>query len=171
MLFVSLKKTLICLVAALGILGASCGQEHRTDPTAPDFALPDLSGETRRLSDYTGNVVLLDFWATWCPPCRMSIPELIKLQNDYRDRGLVIIGVSLDDHRQVPNAYLKAFREKFNINYEILRYDNRILGDYFGAQAPAIPTMFVIDREMKIREKVVGFDPHAVRKAVQGLLG
>ena len=73
---------------------------------APDFSLPDLSGKTVSLEQFRGKVVLLDFWATWCPPCRMTIPLLINLQEQYGKKGLIILGVSIDDPRKVKDKDL-----------------------------------------------------------------
>jgi cytochrome c biogenesis protein CcmG/thiol:disulfide interchange protein DsbE len=141
-----------------------------SDVNAPDFSLSDLSGRAISLKQYRGNVVILDFWATWCMPCRVSIPELGKLHEKYRDRGLVVLGISLDDHEQFPDEYLRAFRDKFGINYKILRYNISVIRDYFGGGNIAIPTMFLIDRKGRIREKIVGFRPDVLNKSLSDLL-
>jgi peroxiredoxin len=100
----------------------------------------------------------------------MSIPELVKLQDKYRDEGLEILGISLDDPQDELSRYLKEFKEKYKINYRILRFNNKVMQDYFGMESPAIPTMFVIDRDGKIREKIVGFDPKALNRSLARLL-
>jgi len=146
-----------------------CQKEVAAGPKAPDFSLPDLSGKTVTLEQYRGSVVILDFWATWCPPCRASIPELVKLQDKYKDKGLVILGISTDDQRKVNNEYLRSFCEKFKINYRVLRYDYKVIEAYFGNQAPAIPTMYVIDREGQVRDKFVGFTPEDLQKSLDKL--
>jgi cytochrome c biogenesis protein CcmG/thiol:disulfide interchange protein DsbE len=162
-------KWLVCAaIAALTVTG--CQQSAESGPLAPDFSLQDLSDQEVSLSDFRGKVVLLDFWATWCPPCRMSIPELVKLQDKYRDDGLEILGISLDDPQDELGRYLKEFKEKYKINYRILRFNNKVMQDYFGMESPAIPTMFVIDRDGKIREKIVGFDPKALNRSLARLL-
>ena len=161
-------KWLLCAaVAALTVTG--CQPSAESGPMAPDFSLRDLSDQAVSLSDFRGRVVLLDFWATWCPPCRMSIPELVKLQDKYRDDGLEILGISLDDPQNELGRYLKEFKEKYKINYRILLFNNKIMQDYFGMESPAIPTMFVIDRDGKIREKIVGFDPKALNRSLARL--
>jgi cytochrome c biogenesis protein CcmG/thiol:disulfide interchange protein DsbE len=161
-------KWLLCAaVAALMVTG--CQPSAESGPMAPDFSLRDLSDQAVSLSDFRGRVVLLDFWATWCPPCRMSIPELVKLQDKYRDNGLEILGISLDDPQNELGRYLKEFKEKYKINYRILLFNNKIMQDYFGMESPAIPTMFVIDRDGKIREKIVGFDPKALNRSLARL--
>jgi cytochrome c biogenesis protein CcmG/thiol:disulfide interchange protein DsbE len=156
---------LIVLLLAFG-----CQGEAKSGPMAPVFKLRDLSGQMVSLDQYRGRVVLLDFWATWCPPCRLSIPELIEVQDQYRDKGLVVLGVSMDDPNHFPIEYIRAFKEKSKINYNILRFDSKVVQDYFGYDAPAIPTMFVIDREGRIRDKFVGYQPGAVKDALAGVL-
>lgn len=146
-----------------------CQKEVGAGPKAPDFSLPDLSGKTVTLKQYRGSVVVLDFWATWCPPCRASIPELVKLQEKYKDKGLVILGITTDDKGKVNNAYLQSFCEKFKINYSILRYDIKVIQDYFGNQAPALPTMYVIDREGQVRDKFEGFSDDALKNSLERL--
>ncbi len=147
-----------------------CQKDVNALQTAPDFALKDLGERTLSLAQFRGRIVVLDFWATWCPPCRMSIPELVKLQKEFKDQGLVIIGISLDDPALVTNASLRSFKQKFKMNYSVLRYDLQIMKDYFGTNSPAIPTMFVIDREGKIRDKLVGYRDGALRKSIKALL-
>ncbi len=146
-----------------------CQKEVGAGPQAPDFSLPDLSGKTVTLKQYRDNVVILDFWATWCPPCRASIPELVKLQERYKDKGLVVLGISTDDQRKVNNEYLRSFCEKFKVNYKILRYDFKVIEAYFGRQAPSLPTMYVIDRQGQVRDKFVGHDPEGLQKSIAGL--
>jgi cytochrome c biogenesis protein CcmG/thiol:disulfide interchange protein DsbE len=137
---------------------------------APNFTLEDISGKSLSLSDIKGKVVIVDFWATWCGPCLSSIPELVDLQEKYKAKGLVIVGISVDDDK-VSKGELVAFREKMRINYPILRANNKVYEDYFGRTSGfSIPTLFVIDREGKVRDRVVGFRPGVVEKTVQSLL-
>jgi cytochrome c biogenesis protein CcmG, thiol:disulfide interchange protein DsbE len=136
---------------------------------APNFTLEDISGKSLSLSDVKGKVVLVDFWATWCGPCRMSIPELVDLQEKYRGKGLVVVGISVDDEK-VSKGELVAFKEKMRINYPILRANDKVYVDYFGrASGFSIPTLFVIDREGKVRNRLVGFEPGVVEKSVRNL--
>ena len=165
----SLKITsLIFLIFFLPFHG--CNKKADTRQAAPEFSLRDLSGKEVSLRQYKGRIVLLDFWATWCPPCRQSIPELVELQERYQSKEVVIIGISLDDPMQFTTEYLSAFKEKFKINYKILRGNQKVARDYFGTDNMAIPTMFVINRDGKIVQKHVGFMPGAVEKSIKGLL-
>lgn len=137
---------------------------------APNFTLEDISGKPISLSDVKGKVVIVDFWATWCGPCLMSIPELVDLQDKYKTKGLVVVGISVDDDN-VSKGELIAFKEKMRINYPILRANDKVYVDYFGRTSGfSIPTLFVIDREGKVRDRLVGFRPGLVEKSVQGLL-
>lgn len=164
------RMILMATLLVVLFLQGSCQKEVGAGPLAPDFTLPDLSGRMTTLSELRGRVVVLDFWASWCPPCRMAIPELAKLQQVYEDKGLVILGISMDDPAQAPNAYLLAFKEKFKMNYTILRYSDEVVQSYFGYESPAIPTIFVVDREGKVKDKIVGFNPGALKSTLVSLL-
>jgi len=159
---------LVCM--AFIFLYSGCRKEVDAGPVAPDFSLPDLSGKMNSLKQFRGKIVLLDFWATWCPPCRTAIPELVGIQKEYRDKGIVILGISLDDPNKISNQRLLDFKKQLNINYIILRFKFELIGDYFGNASPAIPTLFVIDRDGIIKDKIVGFKPGAVEKVIEGLL-
>ena len=100
----------------------------------------------------------------------MSIPELIGFQEKYRDKGLVVLGISMDDPQHVTNRDLESFKKMAKLNYTILRYNRKVVEDYFLNEAPALPTMFLIDRKGKIRDKIVGFVPGALEKALKGFL-
>ena len=157
-------------VLIIFLFNFGCCNEAGAGSMAPEFSLPDLSGRMISLEEHRGSVVILDFWATWCPPCRMSIPELVKLQEKYGETGLVILGLSMDNPRQVTDEKLQAFKEKNNINYIILRVNEKVIKDYFKTTSVSIPTMFVIDREGKIRDKLVGFKPNAVEKSLNEVI-
>jgi thiol-disulfide isomerase/thioredoxin len=137
----------------------------RNAAPVPPFLVNDLDGNIISTAALHGKVVLLAFWATWCPPCRDEIPELIELQSRYKDR-LEIIGVSMDDD---PPAAVRAFAKEAGINYPIVM-GNQISTEYGGV--PALPTSFVVNPEGRVVQKHVGLYPIDVYEAeVRALLG
>jgi cytochrome c biogenesis protein CcmG, thiol:disulfide interchange protein DsbE len=134
-------------------------------PMAPDFSLPDLSGKTLTLSSYRGKVVLLDFWATWCVPCRQEIPRFVELQQQYGDPGLQIIGVSMDDSADP----VRDFYKQYKMNYPVVMGDARTGEGYGGVLG--LPIAFVIGRDGKIYSKHIGATDIAVfEKEITALL-
>ena len=124
------------------------------DNTAPDFTLYTLDGEEVRLSDYLGKVVIIDFWATWCAPCRRGIPDFVSIQNEFKD-DLVVIGISLD--QPSTQDQLIPFIEYFDINYPVVLGNMEVSVAYGNIQA--IPTSFIIDQEGNIINKHIGLVP------------
>jgi thiol-disulfide isomerase/thioredoxin len=106
----------------------------------PDFALPDLQGAEHRLSDYRGKWILVNYWATWCPPCLKEIPELVEFQNRHRDKDALVIGVNLDDI-SVPR--LRDWVQRLKINYLVLRAAPSGQTP-FGA-IPVLPASYLVD--------------------------
>ena len=170
MIFISQSKIWVFASFIFLLILYGCEKEVETLRTAPDFTLRDLNGDSVSLKKYRGKVVLLDFWATWCAPCRQSIPELVELQKKYRDQGVVVLGISMDDPEMFPDTYILAFKEAFKMNYTILRGDQNVALDYFGVANMVIPTLFVINREGKIADKIVGYAPGAVENALKRVL-
>lgn len=123
---------------------------------APAWKLQDLNGKVVSSEQFAGKVVVVDFWATWCGPCRMEIPGYIELTKKYANDGLVIVGVSLD---QGGPAVVKAFADKLGINYPIVMGDDAISAAFGGMEA--IPTTFIIDRSGQIRHRKVGAEETA----------
>lgn len=130
-------------------------QSEQQEPekfVAPDFALKNIDGETVSLSDYKGKIVFINFWATWCGPCRHEVPAFVELQEEYGTDTLVILGISLD---QGDLSVVPTFAKDYNINYEVLYGDGDVVGKYGGIRS--IPTTFVVDREGFIRDGRIGF--------------
>jgi peroxiredoxin len=159
----------ISLILCLLLQGCS-KQGAAAKPSAPDFTLQDLAGNEVSLRQYKGKIVFLDFWATWCLPCRKSIPELVDVQEKYRDQGLVILGISTDDPRRTSVKTLLAFKNKYRINYSILRANHSVTTAYLGTGQMPIPTLFVIDREGRVVDGIVGYAPGAVERSLKKLL-
>lgn len=132
---------------------------------APDFSLPELTGKRLTLSTYRGKVVLLDFWATWCDPCREEIPHFVEMQNNYREQGLQIIGVSMDDGPEP----VRDFYQRFNMNYPVVM-GNAEIGELYGGVF-GLPITFLIGRDGRIYSKHKGATDIAVfEKEVISLL-
>jgi thiol-disulfide isomerase/thioredoxin len=162
----------MCLFMSLIIISFIYGCEKDVEAlqTAPDFTLRELNGDSVTLEEYRGNIVLVDFWATWCAPCRLSIPELVEIQKKYGDQGVVVLGISMDDPQMFSDTYILAFKETFKMNYPILRADQKVAMDYFGTENMAIPTLFVVNREGKLTDKIVGYVPRAVENSLKRVL-
>ena len=120
-------------------------------PAAPAFALKDLDGANHTLSDYKGKVLFLNFWATWCPPCRAEIPDFIEAYDEYKNEGLEILGVSVD---QISPDQVKKFVERYKMNYPVAMATAELFKDYPPPQY--VPTTLVIDRDGKIQHTKVG---------------
>ncbi|NIP80094.1 MAG: redoxin domain-containing protein [Gemmatimonadetes bacterium] len=144
--------------AALGLGG--------TDEPAPDFAVRTLDGDTVRLADLRGQVVLVNFWATWCAPCRLEMPGFQDVWEDYGDRGVTILGLSVD--RGVRDTVERWVRDR-GITYPIAFAPGRVVREYGGASV--LPTSILINRQGRIVHRVEGFyaEP-ALRAAIKRLL-
>ncbi|MFH1197995.1 MAG: TlpA disulfide reductase family protein [bacterium] len=129
-----------------------------TEPKiAPDFTLPTHEGKELKLSDYKGKVVILDFWATWCPPCRRGIPDLIALKEQYKNKGLEVIGISIDEFSRDTKAEVVPFVKEYGINYPVVYGTIDLTRAYGGIQS--IPTSFVINQKGEISQMHVGLVP------------
>lgn len=130
--------------------GIGKAQAESKHPVAPIFSLTDISGNRLSLADYKGRVVMLDFWATWCGPCRIEIPGFVELQNRYGDQGFAIIGISMDDGPEV----VREFYKEFKMNYPVALGDEKLEELYGGIVG--LPTTFIIGRDGRIYRKHTG---------------
>ncbi|MFQ5882995.1 MAG: peroxiredoxin family protein [Candidatus Methylomirabilales bacterium] len=120
---------------------------------APDFALPDLEGKTVRLADLRGKGVFLNFWATWCPPCRLEMPTMQQAYEENKERGLEILAVSIDAGSK---KAVQDFVEEFKLTFPILLDPAmEVLSKY---RTVSLPATFLIDRQGVVRYKHVGYD-------------
>lgn len=136
------KNTLLLGAIMGGFCLTTFAADPASRPAAPAWELKDLDGKPVKLADFKGKVVLLNFWATWCPPCRAEIPDLISLQQQYSPRGLVVIGVAMDHGGA---AVVRPYVKKFGIEYPIV-IGNQKIGEAYGG-IEVLPTTFVIDRK------------------------
>ena len=139
-----------CSSTAHLVNAASVKPDKERKP-APDFTLKDADGKPVHLSDYHGKVVLLDFWATWCGPCKIEIPWFMEMQRKNKDRGFEVLGVAMDDEGW---EVVKPFLTELNVNYRIV-IGNDSTAEMFGG-VDALPTTFLIDRGGKIAAVHVG---------------
>ena len=118
---------------------------------APDFTLQSLDGKTVHLSDFRGKAILLNFWATWCEPCKVEMPWIVDLQKKYASQGLQVVGVAMDDAS--PEEITK-FTQQMGVNYPVVIGKDEVADSYGGL--PFLPTTFYIGRDGKIVDKVLG---------------
>ncbi len=162
---INLKAVVPLLAGAAFLLGGIQSSAADSKKAAPDWQLSDVDGKPVKLSDFKGKVVILDFWATWCPPCRAEIPGFVILQKKYADKGFTVIGVSLD--QQGPSV-VKSFMRSFGMNYPVVMGTPKIVLDYGGITA--IPTTFVIDRQGNVVTAYQGAMDQATFESVIGPL-
>jgi thiol-disulfide isomerase/thioredoxin len=141
-----------------------------------DTKLETLDGDSLRLSDFADKVVVLNIWATWCGPCRLEMPELVKMSNEYKSRGLVVLGLATTYNEHDDQAHVKAYIQSQNVPYKII-WDNGTLAmplvEAVGGRS-VIPQSFVISRDGRIVKHFTGFNalstPQLMRQAVEEAL-
>ncbi len=164
------KKGLFLIMA--GLLGISAGLSYAYSETsqkvqaAKEFTLKDLSSKKVSLSDFRGKIVILNFFATWCHPCRLEIPELVRIHQQGKDKGLVVLGVSLD--KDVVPFMLKNFVKDMKINYTVLMGTEEVADNYL---ITAVPVTVVITKDGKVHKRFDGLaSPVQLEKAYRDLL-
>lgn len=146
-------NTILKIVLVIGFALVACGsREGAKQSGVADFALPSIDGTEYKLSDFKGQVVIIDFWATWCPPCRNSIPAFIALYEKYHEQGFIILGVSLDNDE----GALRQYSKQMKIPYPVLIGNNDIAKTY---QVSGIPKTIFLDKKGEVRKTQVGFAP------------
>lgn len=165
-----LGGSLIATVVMMCMLILSRARAHGEGESemheAPGWTLKDINGKSVKLSDFKGKILILDFWATWCGPCKTEIPAFVELQKKFGGEGVAVVGVSLDDDGPKPVA---QFAKSTGITYPIVMSNPKILRDYGNIEA--IPTTFIIDRGGKIVSKHVGLvEKETFEKEITGLL-
>ena len=131
--------------------GNTTGQattEARLDRPAPDFSLPDIDGNIRHSGEWAGRVQVINFWATWCPPCRSETPMFVDMQEKYSAAGLQFVGIAIDDHDKVQD-----FMDTYGINYPMLIGDDNAIdvAKQYGNRFGALPYTVIIDRKGRIQ--------------------
>jgi peroxiredoxin len=154
--FVVAMVVMVMVLFGIERAGRSAGHLGATradveDKVAPDFTLQSIDGKTVRLSDFRGKAVLLNFWATYCAPCRIEMPWFVELQKQYAAEGLQVVGVAMDDAR--PDD-IEKFANELGVNYPILVGQETVGNAYGGVQF--LPSTFYIGRDGKVVDKVFG---------------
>ncbi len=159
------RVSLLLVFAAAACLPAVAAEE-KSLPAAPAWQLLDLDGKTIKDADFKGKIVVLNFWATWCVPCREEIPSLIELHQQYGDDGVIIVGASVD---RGGVDLVKRFVQRFKINYPIVIADEKMMRDFGNVEA--VPTTFLIDRNGRVAGKHVGFaEKETLEREIKSLL-
>ncbi|MCL4782638.1 MAG: TlpA family protein disulfide reductase [Bryobacterales bacterium] len=133
------------------LTGAAKLKAEHTRNEAADFALEDANGQTLKLSDLRGKVVLLNFWATWCGPCKVEIPWFIEMEREFKDQGFAVVGVSMDEDGW---KAVKPFMQDMKVNYRMVLGTEEMAQLYGGVEA--LPTSYVLDRNGKVASVHMG---------------
>jgi len=159
----TLLYRLVMVIVAAGIL-LGPGRLYaapRSGQAAPNFKVSTIAGQQVSLDSYRGRVLVLDFWATWCQPCRLSIPHLVEMDRKYGKQGLQVLGMSADEDGE---REVKAFADKNRMSYPIALAGESTLADY-GVRS--VPVMFVIDKKGRVAEVFRGFSDEVARSSEQ----
>jgi len=148
-----MKKTLTLWIGIFFLMaaGAAVLRAQSKNAPAPDFVLKDLQGKEVKLADYKGKVLALNFWATWCPPCRAEIPDFVEAYAANKDKGFEILGLSVD---RMTADKLLPFVSRAKINYPVALADTNIVQDY--GPIDAIPATIIIDKKGILRHRHIG---------------
>ena len=158
------------LIFAILFLFQDCGKTNAAS-TAPGFEIQGLDGQKISLDQHHNKVIILEFWSVSCRACQMSFPELNDLQKKYQDKGLRVIGITIDHPGNVNDDLLKEFKNYFKVNFTIARANRQVIQDYFAGQMRiTLPTIFIINRQGKLVKKYEGFTAGKVEKVIKEYL-
>ncbi len=149
------KIILLALVVILFVSLAGCTTKNGREP-APDFSWKDTGGSVVKLSNLKDRVVLIDFWATWCGPCKMTIPHVEAIYNKYKEKGVLVLGISVDDSSTAGNV--PSFIKENGMDYLVVNDSNSTVSSLYGVSS--IPRFFIIDKNGKIAKSIIGYDPN-----------
>jgi peroxiredoxin len=159
-------RSLAVVLLVVGLSSSSFGQSLKEEEEAPGFVLKSLSNQTVRLRDYKGKLVLLNFWATWCPPCKAEMPEMVKWQAQYKTQGLQIIGVTFPPYKL---GTVRQISKTLRLNYPVVLDDKKLARSYVVSEI--LPVTIVIDRQGKIVARILGIiDSEEFEQKVKPLL-
>ena len=157
------------------VLPGAQGASAPANSMPPDFDVRTVDGRSIKLSDYRGKVLVMDFWATWCPPCRQETPQLARLARENRDRGLEVIGMHIDDRGRSSPEAIRKFIDHYGITYTVGMATDDMFVSYLGEEDDTIPQTLVFGRDGRLIKHLIGYSPshgkeleEAVNEALAG---
>jgi thiol-disulfide isomerase/thioredoxin len=155
--------------------GTPASSPSLSNSAPADFDVRTFDGRTIKLSDYRGKVLVMDFWATWCPPCRLETPQLARLARENRDRGLEVIGMHIDDRGRSSPEDIRKFIDHYGITYTVGLATDDMFTSYLGTEDDTIPQTLVFGRDGRLIKHLIGYSQshgkaldEAVNKALAG---